>query len=129
MMPAEMVDWGPIAERDLRARISQGQARMTPAQLRLWEAMRIEPEKWAQHPSGDQGKGFWVVGLIGRTVIWYNDIEEGFNRSVFEAYGMIKDYWCNQDELEVTVQFVLNALQQGPDLLRLARAVPQGKTW
>ena len=27
---------------------------------------------------------FWVVGLIGRTVIWYNDIEEGFNRSAFD---------------------------------------------
>lgn len=124
-----MVDWQPIEERDLRARISQGQARMTPAQLRLWEAIRIEPEKWAQHPYGDQGNGFWVVALIGRTVIWYNDIEEGFNRSVFESYGTIKDYWCNQDELEVTVQFVLNALQQGPDLLRLAGAVPRGKTW
>lgn len=124
-----MVDWKPIAERALHARISQGKARMTQAQLRLWEAIRIEPEKWAQHPYGDQGKGFWVVGLIGRTVIWYNDIEEGFNRSEFAAYGTIKDYWCNQDELEVTVQYVLNALQQGPDLVRLAREVPKGKRW
>jgi hypothetical protein len=124
-----MVDWQPIAERDLRARISQGQARMTPAQLRLWEAIRIEPEKWAQHPYGDQGKGFWVVGLIGRTVIWYNDIEEGFNRSEFAVYGTIKDYWCNQDELEVTVQYILNALQQGADLVRLTSEVPKGKRW
>ena len=102
------VDWQPIA---------------------VWDAIRIEPEKWAQHPYGEQGKGFWVVGLIGRTVLWYNDIEEGFNRSEFAVHGTIKDYWCNQDELEVTVQYVLNALQQGPDLVRLARDVPKVKRW
>jgi hypothetical protein len=114
-----MVEWEPISEAALRTRVGQGRARMTPAQLRLWEAVRIEPEKWQQHPYGDQGKGFWVVGLIGRTVLWYNDIEDGFNRSRFSDYGTIDDYWCNQDELEVAVQYVLTALEHGSDLLRL----------
>jgi hypothetical protein len=114
-----MVEWEPISETALKTRISQGQARMTPAQLRLWDAIRIEPEKWQQHPYGDQGKGFWVVALMGRTVIWYNDLEDGFNRSRFSAYGTIDDYWCNQDELEVAVQYVLTALEHGSDLLRL----------
>lgn len=114
-----MVEWEPISETALRTRVRQGRARMTPAQLRLWEAIRIEPEKWQQHPYGDQGKGFWVVGLIGRTVLWYNDIEDGFNRSRFAVYGTIDDYWCNQDELEVAVQYVLTALEHGSDLLRL----------
>lgn len=114
-----MLEWQPISEPELRARISQGQARMTPPQLRLWEAIRIEPEKWQQHPYGDQGNGFWAVALIGRTVLWYNDIENGFNRSRFTAYGTIDDYWCNPDELEVAVQYVQNALQHGSDLMRL----------
>jgi hypothetical protein len=114
-----MVEWEPISEAALRTRISQGKARMTLAQLRLWEAIRIEPEKWQQHPYGDQGQGFWVVGLIGRTVLWYNDVEDGFNRSRFSTYGTIDDYWCNQDELEVAVQYVLSTLEHGSDLLRL----------
>ena len=114
-----MVEWQPISETALRKRIAQGRARMTPAQHRLWEAIRIEPEKWQQHPFGDQGRGFWVIGLIGRTVIWFNDIEDGFNRSRFSDYGTIDDYWCNQDELEVAVQYVLTALEHGSDLLRL----------
>lgn len=29
----------------------------------------------------------------------YNDIEEGFNISKYETYGQIKEYWCNQSEL------------------------------
>lgn len=87
----------------------------------LWEAIRIAPQKWQQNPYGDQSGGFWVVGLIGQTVVWYNDIEDGFNRSRFSTFGTIDDYWCNQDELEVTLQYLLSALEQGSDLVRLMR--------
>ncbi len=92
---------------------------MSQAQRCLWEAVRIEPEKWQQHPYGDQGEGFWVVALVGRTVIWYNDLEEGFNRSRYSSYGTIGDYWCNQDELELTMQYLMSALERGSDLVRL----------
>ena len=85
------IDWTPISAAAPKARISQGYQRMNPKQQRLWQAIRIEPEKWQQHPYGDQGGGFWVVGLIGRAVLWYNDIEEGFNRSSFSTYGLIEE--------------------------------------
>ena len=114
-----MLDWKPITETALRARVAQGEARMSQAQQRLWEAVRIEPEKWQQHPYGDQGEGFWVVALVGMTVIWYNDLEEGFNRSRYSTYGTIGDYWCNQDELELTVQWLMDALRRGTDLVLL----------
>ena len=114
-----MVEWEPITEAALRARVAQGQARMSQPQLRLWETIRVEPEKWQQHPFGDSGGGFWVVAIVGRTVIWYNDIEDGFNRSGYVAYGMIDDYWCNQDELELTVEYLMSALERGADLVRL----------
>jgi len=116
-----MVEWEPICETDLRTRIEQAETRMTAAQRRLWNCIRIRVAKWQQHPFGDQGNGFWVVGLIGQTVIWFNDIEDGFNRSKFTTYGTIDEYWCNQDELEVTVQYVLTALEHGYDLLNLVR--------
>jgi hypothetical protein len=114
-----MVDWEPISVDALLARISQGYARMNQAQQRLWDAIRISPEKWQQHPYGDAGGGFWTVGLIGRTAIWYNDLEDGFNRSVYSTYGVIDDYWCNDDELDVTVQYLANALSGGQDLSQI----------
>ena len=116
-----MIEWEPISETALKARVAQGVARMSPAQLRLWEAVRIEPEKWQQHPYGDQGEGFWVVAIVGRTVLWFNDIEDGFNRSRYASYGTIDDYWCNQDELELAVQYLGNAIEQGTDLVRLVK--------
>jgi hypothetical protein len=114
-----MLEWEPITETALRERVAQGEARMSSLQLRLWETIRIEPTKWQQQPYGDQGAGFWVVAIIGTTVIWYNDIEEGFNRSRYSTYGTIDDYWCNQDELELTVQYLMNAIEQGSDLVLL----------
>jgi hypothetical protein len=113
------IEWQPIAETALRDRVAQGVARMSPAQLRLWEAIRIEPEKWLQHPYGDAGHGFWVVAIVGRTVVWYNDIEEGFNRSSYSSFGTIEDYWCNQDELELTIEYLMNSLERGADLVRM----------
>ena len=72
---------------------------MGPVLTRLWNAIRVEFTKWQQHPWGDQGNGFWVVGFIGNQVLWYNDIEEGFNWSRYTTSGLIDEYWCNQDEL------------------------------
>ena len=92
---------------------------MTPELLRLWEAISITPEKWQQQPYGEQGGGFWVVALIGKSVIWYNDLGEGFNRSRYSSYGTIVDYWRNQDELELTMHWLMDALRRGKDLVLL----------
>ena len=53
---------------------------------------------------GEQGSGFWVVGIIGKTVIYYNDIEEGYNLSAFTNYGEIDNYYPNQMELHEMVE-------------------------
>jgi len=119
-----MIEWSPISKQALDDRIAQGIARMSPAQRYLWNAIRIDPEKWQQHPYGDHGKGFWVVAVVGRTALWYNDIEEGFNRSRYSTYGTIDDYWCNHDELEIAVQYLLNALELGTDLVQLVARRP-----
>lgn len=116
-----MVEWKPIAENALRKRIAQGVSRMDPRARRLWEAIRIEPEKWLLPKYGDAGGGFWVVAVIGASVIWYNDVEEGFNRSRYTTYGSIDDYWCNDDELDVTIGYLMNALEMGADLVRLRK--------
>jgi len=110
-------EWQPITEAALRERIAQGEARMSVEQLRLWRLVRIEPAKWRQEPWGNQGGGFWAVGLIGQSVLWYNDIEEGFNRSICTRHGTIDDYFCNHDELEVTMGFLVSALERGADLV------------
>lgn len=117
-----MVEWKPIARDALAERIAQGAARMSRPQRALWDAIRIEPEKWLLHPYGDTGGGFWVVAIVGRSVIWYNDLDEGFNRSGYTTYGEIDDYWRNDDELDIAVGYLATSIEKGVDLLQLRKA-------
>lgn len=108
------MNWTPITESELCEKIVQAEARMTPEQFRLWQEIKITPAKWQQSPWGEPGQGFWAVGVIGQQVIWFNDIEDGFNLSRYQIRGTIGEYWCNQDGLEAQIQTILAAI--GPAL-------------
>lgn len=105
--------WEPISKAELCERIFAAELRMTPQQARLWHCIRLAPRKWSEASLGAEGGGFWVVGIIGTTVIWYNDIEDGFDQSPFHAFGVIDEYRCNQDELEHAVQGLLDRIEVG----------------
>ena len=110
------MDWQPISEASLWDEINRAEARMTPQQARLWSAIRILPEKWRQAPYGAAGGGFWAVGLLGTIVLWYNDIEDGFNCSRWTRHGVIDEFWCNQDDLERAVQRLVDVVEAGRPL-------------
>ncbi|MBT3013171.1 MAG: hypothetical protein KME41_15675 [Candidatus Thiodiazotropha sp. (ex Lucina pensylvanica)] len=107
------MNWKPTSEAEIWDEINESWERMTIPQRRLWEVIKVDPVKWQQTPYGDEGVGFWVVAIFGETVIWYNDIEEGFNRSSYTKPGEINEYWCNQDNLEWTIQHVLDEIKEG----------------
>src|ERR1700676_5023276 len=97
------MDWEPCTEAELSRFIANAIAVLDAPARSLWFLLRIQPVKWQLHPWGDEGGGFWVVGILGQHVIWYNDIEDGFNVSRYEAPGVIDEYWCNQDDLHHTM--------------------------
>lgn len=109
------MDWEPISEAELRAKILAAEKRMSARLLRLWNAIRINPQKWAEDSYGTHGGGFWVVAIIGSTAIWYNDIEEGFNYSSYTVAGKLAEYYCNQDELEMTIRNILSRIETGKE--------------
>ena len=106
-------NWLAIPEATLNELICESVAKMNPTERRLWELVRIKPVKWQLPPWGDLGGGFWVVGIIGTGVLWYNDIEDGFNRSPYTTYGIIGAYLCNQDELDIAIYNLLLQLETG----------------
>ena len=112
-MKPSTTPWTPVPLQELQEEINASCDYMDTRLLHLWHAIRITPQKWQLHPWGDEGEGFWAVGVIGEMVIWYNDIEEGFNRSHFTTWGCIDEYRCNQSELEPPLYHLANLLNTG----------------
>lgn len=88
---SDYMEWMPINQEELLTLISDAVLKMDHRAVRLWTLIRIPPVKWMLHPWGDQGGGFWVVGMLGMQVVWYNDIEDGFNLSRFYLPGVISE--------------------------------------
>ncbi len=102
----------PISEEEIWDEINQAESRMDFKQARLWDMIKIMPVKWRLTYLNEDDK-FWVVGIYGNQVIWYNDIEEGFNVSRFSNFGTIDEYWCNQDELSWILQAFIDQVLYG----------------
>ena len=98
--------WEPLSESELDALIARHLAACSPALTRYYERVAIPPMKWRQSPWGNEGGGFWAIATDGPYVLWYNDIEDGFNVSRFVVHRTIPDdgYWCNQDDLDRGLQ-------------------------
>jgi hypothetical protein len=109
------MNWKPISEERILDRINHGRKEMNPLERRFWDAIRVPPQKWKLSPFGDIGGGFWGVAILGNTVVWFNDIEDGFNRSRYSDFGIIPktEYWCNQDQLEWTVRQLMGIVATG----------------
>jgi hypothetical protein len=95
------MDWKPFNRENLDALTTSDLAECSDELRALFERAAFPPAKWRLSPWGDQGGGFWAVAAYQGRVLWYNDIEEGFNVSRFEQWGEIppNEYWCDQDSL------------------------------
>lgn len=100
--------WKAITEKEIEYKLKEASDRMSKEQKNFWNAICITPEKWKQTPYGDNSAGFWAVAVLGKIVVWYNDIEDGFNYSRYLNYGIIDEYMSNQDSLELVINQLLN---------------------
>jgi hypothetical protein len=79
----------PFTQIQVKEEIAFGIEKMTEKELNFWHSISIEPEKWQEFEYGIESNGFWVVAICKDHVIWYNDIEEGFNISDYTNSGLI----------------------------------------
>lgn len=105
--------WEPITQDELDELIARDLVTCSEQQRAIYGRTAITPEKWRQSPWGDEGGGFWALAISGARVLWYNDIEDGFNVSRFFTRGRIPDdeYWCNQDPLGRALRYLVDDLR------------------
>ena len=109
--------WQPIQLSELEELIAKQLVECSSATRAQYEMNAISKQKWALSPWGDAGGGFWAIAIFGKYVLWYNDIEDGFNTSAYVKEGAIEHYWCNQDTLhEAILGLIQNSQKLGaPD--------------
>ncbi|MGE8377419.1 MAG: hypothetical protein ACN6PN_03685 [Sphingobacterium sp.] len=107
--------WAPASINKLELLILHAELKMDYKALNLWNLIKVIPQKWQEKLFGDEDGGFWVVASFGNQIIYYNDIEDGFNISTFEIYGVIEQYICNQSELTDSINYLVSQLNQIPD--------------
>ena len=107
-----MEEWEPISLSELFDEIQKTEKDLDVELKNFWDLIKIDPVKWEEKDYGEMGGGFWVVAICGYKIIWFNDIEEGFNISDYKTFGEIENYCCNQDEL-VHVVYRLFQLLKG----------------
>lgn len=100
-----MTEWKPITLGEL---------------WNFWQLIKTDPTKWVEKEHGNEVGEFWVVAICGTKVIWYNDIEEGFNISGYKTYGQIERYYCNQDELNSAVIRLFGLVKFGGEIIAQA---------
>ncbi len=80
--------------------------------IRLWERIRIAPDRWSQeqYPGGKQ---FWVIAVLGNRCLYFNEVEGGWGWGRYERWGMISGYHCQQNEIHHIVFQTLFAIDHG----------------
>ena len=106
--------WTPILIEELEQYILTSELHLENEERNFWNLIKVVPHKWQEKEYGNEGGGFWVVALFGNQVIYYNDIEEGFNISDYVEYGLIENYYCCQDELDWTIKALYLIIKRMP---------------
>lgn len=93
--------WQPIGLTELQALIERDLAECSDEQRAYFARVSFAPQKWSHAPEGELGGGFWALAMDADRVLWYNDIEDGFNVSRFVRRGEIPrdEYAANQSPL------------------------------
>lgn len=98
-----------LSRKNIDSMIANTLAEYDDAVRAEWERIRIEPERWRCSPWGDHTGGFWAVAIDDGRVLWFNEIEEGFNWSRYSTRGTIDEYLCNQTELATILEQIAQA--------------------
>jgi hypothetical protein len=112
--------WHPATIEEVKKIVRADLADCDEEQIRAFKRYAVEPYVAPILRYGEL-ENVAVVARKGDEVIYWEDVEEGFNLSPIAPNGRILEHWCNQDEL----RFAINAWIEGRALqVRLGPATP-----
>jgi len=114
------MEWHPATVDEVKKIVREDLAECDAEQLSAFKKYAVEPYVAPILRYG-QMENAVVVARRGDEVIYWEDVEDGFNLSSVSSDGRILEHSCNQDEL----RFVLNGWIDGRTrTVRLGPATP-----
>ena len=107
-----MGTWRPAALDEVLSYLNGAERGLHPQYRLRFESMRVEPRQIpvARYP----GEFIWVVAEYEGKVLYWSDIDEGWELEAPNSEGGIQDRGCNQYELK----HILYQLFGSPELLQ-----------
>ncbi len=102
------MQWHPATIDDVRSILKADLEKCDPQQLAIFKQYSVDPYFAPIMRSGQLEKVI-VVARKSDEVIYWEDVEEGFNISPVGEGGLVLEHRCNQDELG----FALNRWVEG----------------
>jgi len=94
-----MNEWAPTTKEEIEKLIETQLNECTSAQKEIFEKYRVPPFQ-APIIRYNKLEQVFVVAKFNNEVMYYEDVEDGFNFSHLDKEGKIIKHWCNQDELK-----------------------------
>ena len=94
--------WKPATIEEVRQIVERDLASCSREQLSLFERYRIQPYVAPIVRSGNL-ESVVVIAQRGQEVIYWEDIEEGFEVSPLDSNGRILKIGCNQNDLRIAL--------------------------
>jgi hypothetical protein len=106
-----MDSWKPVTRDQLEDLAEKELAECTPEQRRVFERYKV-PLRHAPIERNGKIEQVFVVAQKVNEVMYYEDVEEGFNFSSLDSEGHILQHWCNQHELKYALWHWMGKPQQ-----------------
>lgn len=95
-----MNEWRPATESDVQNIMIEDQRLFTDEQRELFDKYSVSLER-VQIRRFNKLENAFIVAKKGPSVLYYEDVEEGFNVSHRLIKGIIEDSGCEQDTLGI----------------------------
>jgi hypothetical protein len=100
--------WQPATVEEVKEIVRRDLAECNDEQIQTFESFSIDPFK-AVIVRYEQTERVVVVARRGDEVMYWDDVEEGFNISPVTSDGQILQHFCNQDSLGLALNAWIKA--------------------
>jgi hypothetical protein len=116
------MDWKPATMDEVKDILKAELKECNSEQLANFRQHAIEPHFAPIVRYGITGNVV-VVARKSDEVIYWEDIEEGFNISLVSPDGRVLEHWCNKDELGVALDRLIQSREHRTDNFGTAKPI------